>query len=193
VASLAMGVLNDIPHKSDPRTERWVDQAIDVCQAMRTDIILLAFFGNGDLKNDAKGTDDVVSRLKNIAPKAEKAGVTLAIESWLSAAAHMAIVDRVGSPAVKVYYDVGNSNMMKYDIYQEIRTLSGQICQFHAKDYDDLYGKGSIDFPRVREAMDEAGYRGWFVMEGTKMPLGVEESCRYDAEYLRTIFPLKVG
>jgi hypothetical protein len=29
-------------------------------------------------------------------------------------------------------------------------------------------------------------------MEGTKMPLGVEESCRYDAEYLRNIFPKKV-
>ena len=193
VASLAMGVLNDIPYKSDPRAERWVAKAIDVCRAMRTDIILLAFFGNGDLKNDAKGTDEVVSRLKNIAPKAETAGVTLAVESWLSAAEHMAIIDRVGSPAVKVYYDVGNSNMMKYDIYQEIRTLGGQICQFHAKDYDDLYGKGSIDFRRVREAMDDIGYRGWIVMEGTKMPLGVEESCRYDADYLRTVFPPKVG
>ena len=54
---------------------------------------------------------------------------------------------------------------------------------------DDLYGKGSIDFVKVRQAMDDIGYRGWFVMEGTKMPLGVEESCRYDAEYLRSIFP----
>lgn len=193
VASLAMGILNNIPYKSDPRAERWVEKAIDVCQAMPTDIILLAFFGNGDIKDDAKGTDEVVSRLKNIAPKAEKAGVTLAIESWLSAAEHMAIIDRVGSRAVKVYYDVGNSNLRKYDIYQEIRTLRGQICQFHAKDYDDLYGKGSIDFARVREAMDDIGYRGWIVMEGTKMPLGVEESCRYDADYLRTVFPLRVG
>lgn len=192
IASLAMGVLNDIPYKSDPRAERWVDQAIDVCRVMEAKIILLAFFGNGDLKNDAPGTNAVVSRLKNIAPKAEKARVTLAIESWLSAAEHMAIIDRVGSPAVKVYYDVGNSNMMKYDIYQEIRDLRGQICQFHAKDYDDLYGKGSIDFPRVRAAMDASGYRGWLVMEGVKMPLGVEESCRYDAEYLRPIFPRKI-
>jgi L-ribulose-5-phosphate 3-epimerase len=193
VASLAMGVLNDIPYKSDPRAERWVEKAIDVCRGMRTDIILLACFGNGELKHDAKGVDGVVGRLKNIAPRAEKAGVTLAIESWLSAAEHMAIIDRVASPAVKVYYDVGNSNKMGYDIYEEIRILGKLICQFHAKDYDDLYGKGSIDFPRVREAMDEIGYRGWLVMEGVKMPLGVEESCRYDAEYLRTIFPPRVG
>jgi len=40
--------------------------------------------------------------------------------------------------------------------------------------------------------MDDIAYRGWFVMEGTKMPLGVEESCRYDLEYLRTIFPREV-
>jgi len=192
VASLAMGVLNDVAYKSDPRAEQWVDKAIDVAQAMRQRIILLAFFGNGDLKNDVPGTDAAVGKLKNIAAKAEKAGVTLAIESWLSAAEHIAILDRIGSPAVQVYYDVANSHKMGYDIYQEIRTLGKRICQFHAKDYDDLYGKGSIDFAKVREAMDEIGYRGWFVMEGTKMPLGVEESCRYDAEYLRTVFPRRV-
>ena len=192
IASLAMGVLNDVPYKSDARAEKWVDQAIDVAQAMRQRIILLAFFGKGDLKNDKAGTDAVVSRLKNIASKAEKARVTLGIESWLSAEEHIAILDRVGSPAVQVYYDVANSHKMGYDIYKEIRTLGKRICQVHAKDYDDLYGKGSIDFKRVREALDEAGYRGWLVMEGTKMPLGVEESCKYDAEYLRTIFPRQV-
>jgi hypothetical protein len=41
--------------------------------------------------------------------------------------------------------------------------------------------------------MDAIDYRGWIVMEGTKMPLGVEASCRYDADYLRTVFPPKVG
>ena len=193
IASLAMGVLNNVPYKSDPRAEQWVDRAIDVAQAMKQRIILLAFFGKGDLKNDPAGTDAVVSKLKNVAPKAEKARVTLGIESWLDAAEHMAILDRVGSPAVRVYYDVGNSHKMGYDIYQEIRTLGKRICQFHAKDYEDLYGKGSIDFPRVREAMDEIGYRGWLVMEGTKLPLGIEESCRYDAEYLRTVFPRRAG
>ena len=192
IASLAMGVLNDVPYKSDPRAEKWVDQAIDTTQALRQRIILLAFFGKGDLKGDAAGTDAVVSRLKNIAPKAEKARVTLAIESWLSAEEHLAILDRVGSSAVQVYYDVANSHKAGYDIYKEIRTLGRHICQVHAKDYDDLYGKGSIDFRRVREAMDEAGYRGWLVMEGTKLPLGLEESCRYDADYLRTVFPQRV-
>ncbi|MFB0552878.1 MAG: sugar phosphate isomerase/epimerase family protein [Phycisphaerae bacterium] len=192
IASLAMGVLNNIPYKSDPRAERWVADGIDVCTILGVNVVLLAFFGNGDLQDDEKGKDVVVERLKRVAPKAEKAGVFLAIESWLSAEQHLEIIDRVGSSAVKVYYDVANSHKAGYDIYKEIRQLGKHICEFHAKDYDDLYGKGSIDFERVREAIDDIGYRGWLVMEGTKMPLGIEESCRYDAEYLRGIFPPKV-
>ncbi len=191
IASLAMGVLNNIPYKSDPRAERWVADGIDVCKIFGINVVLLAFFGNGDLRGDEKGKDVVVERLKRVAAKAEEAGVFLGIESWLSAEEHLEIIDRVGSPAVKVYYDVANSHKAGYDIYKEIRQLGKYICEFHAKDYDDLYGKGSIDFERVREAIDDIGYRGWLVMEGTEMPLGVEESCRYDAEYLRGIFPAK--
>ena len=192
IASLAMGVLNDVPYKSDPRAERWVRQGIDVAEAMGVKVILLAFFGKGDLQKDEQGVNKVVQRLRQIAPKAEMADVTLGIESWLSAEQHIDIIERVSSPAIKVYYDVANSHKAGYDIYKEIRRLGPLICEFHAKDYDNLYGKGSIDFKEVRLAMDDIGYRGWFVMEGTKMPLGVEESCRYDAEYLRGIFPKQV-
>ncbi len=189
VASLALGVLNNIPYKSDPRAERWVSESIDVCKAMGVNVVLMAFFGKGDLRNDKKGTDVVVERLKKVAPKAEDAGVVLGVESWLSAEQHLDIIDRVGSPAVKVYYDVANSHKAGYDIYQEIRLLGKQICEFHAKDYDDLYGKGTIAFEEVRRAMDDIGYRGWIVMEGVKMPLGLEDSIRYDAKYLRGVFP----
>jgi L-ribulose-5-phosphate 3-epimerase len=189
IASLALGVLNNIPYKSDPRAERWVSESIDVCKAMGVNVVLMAFFGNGDLRNDKKGTDVVVERLKKVAPKAEKAGVFLGFESWLSAEQHLDIIKRIDSPAVKVYYDVANSHKAGYDIYQEIRLLGKQICEFHAKDYDDLYGKGTIAFEEVRRAMDDIGYRGWIVMEGTQMPLGLEDSIRYDAKYLRSVFP----
>ena len=192
VASLAMGVLNNVPYKSDRRAERWVRRGIEVAEAMGAKIILLAFFGKGDLKGDEQGVNAVVQRLRQVAPDAEMAGVTLGIESWLSAEHHIDIIERVGSQSVKVYYDVANSHKMGYDIYQEIRKLGPLICQFHAKDYDNLYGKGSIDFKGVRAAIDDAGYRGWLVIEGTKTPLGLEESYRYDTEYLRNIFPKKV-
>ena len=149
----------------------------------------MAFFVKGDLRGDKKGTDEVVQRLKRAAPKAEKAGVILGIESWLSAEEHMAIIDRVGSPAVQVYYDVANSHKAGYDIYSEMRFLGKHICEFHAKDYDNLYGKGSIDFVKVRKAMDDIGYCGWIQIEGNQYPLGREASLRYDLDYLRTVFP----
>ena len=192
IGSLAMGALNSIPYKSDPRAAQWVSQGIDVCKAMNMEVMLLAFFGAGDLRDDKKGVDEVVNRLKNVAPKAEKMGVILGVESTLSAEQHMDIINRVGSPAVQVYYDVGNSHAAGYDIYKEIRYLKGHICEFHAKDHKGLYGNGSIDFPAVRQAMDDIGWRGWIMMEGSQMPLGLEDSCRYDYRYLKTVFPPNV-
>ena len=189
IGSLAIGSLNDVPYKSDPQAEQWVSDSIDACKALGVKVVLLAFFAKGDLLNDPEGVAAVVQRLRKVAPKAERAGVTLGFESWLSAEQHMDILNRVGSPAVKVYYDVANSHKQGYDIYKEIRLLGKNLCEFHAKDYDDLYGKGSIDFKRVRLAMDDIGYRGWLHMEGTKLPLGLEESIRYDERYLRSVFP----
>jgi sugar phosphate isomerase/epimerase len=189
MASLAIVALNEVPYKSDPRAEQWVADSIDVSKALGTHIVLVPFFGRGDLRGDKEGTDVVVRHLRWVAPKAEKAGVILGLESWLSAEQHRDILDRVGSPAVQVYYDLGNSHKQGYDIYKEIRFLGKNICEFHAKDYNDLYGKGTINFPEVRRAMDDVGYRGWIHIEGVKMPLGLEGSVRYDEEYLRSIFP----
>jgi L-ribulose-5-phosphate 3-epimerase len=188
ITSFAIGDLNNIPYKSDPRAEQWIDQSIDICRDMKVKIVLVPFFGKGDLRNDPEGTETVIERLKRVVPKAEKAGVILALESWLSAEDHLKILTAVGSPAVQVYYDVGNSQEAGYDILKEIRLLGARICQFHAKDYKDLYGKGTMDFKAVRKAMDDIGYHSWFVLEGTELPLGIEKSIRYDLDYLRAIF-----
>jgi L-ribulose-5-phosphate 3-epimerase len=190
--SLAMGVLNSIPYKSDPRAEEWVMNSLDVCKRMGIRTVLLAFFGNGDLRNDAKGTDAVIARLKALAPLAEKAGIVYGIESWLKVDALEPILKAVNSPAIQCYYDVGNMHKEGADICAEIRTLGkARICEIHAKDYDNIYGKGSVNFPKVREAFDTIGYRGWLHMEGTQMPHGIEKTCRMDLEYLRGVFPMR--
>lgn len=190
IASLGMGLLNNIPYKSDPRTEEWVSDSIDVAAALKLNVVLIAFFGKGDLKNDKPGTDEVIRRFKRVAPKAEKAGVSLGIESWLSADEHLHIIESVGSPAIKCYYDVGNSFKMGYDIYKEIRRLgTKQICEFHAKDYSGkLFGQGEIDFWEVRKCFDDIGYRGWFHLEGP-MPFGLEKSYAHDRHFLKAVFP----
>jgi len=189
IASLAIGELNQVPYKSDPRTVAWVEDSIGVCVALGLRVVLLAFFSNDDLRNDPEGVDEVVKRLKAVAPKAQKAGVFLGIESWLSADEHLDILKHIDSPAVKVYYDCCNSNDMGYDIYKEIRKLRGKICEFHAKENGSLLGQGKVDFQKVREAMDDIAYEGWIQIEGA-VPAGKDLEVSYDAnrKFMRRLF-----
>jgi len=189
-SGLAIGLLNQIPYKSDPRTEIWVQDSVDVAKALGVKNILLAFFSNNDLKNDPKGTQVVIERLKAVAPKAEKAGITLGIESWLSAPEHLAILDAVGSSAVKVYYDVCNASVMGYDIFKEIRELGNdRICEFHLKENGYLLGKGKVDLVKVKQALDDIDYTGWLQIEGA-VPQGrpVLESYIKNNKTVRSLF-----
>ena len=70
ISSLAIGEMNNVPYKSDERPQQWVSDSIDVCQALGCNVVLLAFFSKGDVKCDKAGTDEVVKRLRNVAPKA---------------------------------------------------------------------------------------------------------------------------
>ena len=189
ISSLGMGILNERPYKSHPKAEEWVSDSIDAAKAVGAKVILMAFFVDGDLRGDKPGQDEVIRRLKRVAPKAEKAGVYLGIESWLSAEEHLRMIDAVASPAITCYYDIGNSSKMGYDVFKEIRLLgSKNIKEFHAKDYSaKLFGQGAMDFWEFRRVLDEIQYSGWIQLEGAS-PLGVPRSYAHDANFLKAIF-----
>ncbi|MDX2248120.1 MAG: sugar phosphate isomerase/epimerase family protein [Bacteroidia bacterium] len=189
IGGLAIGRMNEVPYKSDPRTEEWVSSSIDLAQKLGVKAVLLAFFGKGDLKGDKTGTQEVIRRLKKIAPKAEKAGVILGIESWLSAKEHIEIIDAVESPNVQVYYDVANSEKMGYDIYEEILWLGkSKICEFHFKENDFLLGTGRVDFQKIRTLLDEIDYSGWVVIEGaTPKGLSIEEAYLKNVAFVKEL------
>ena len=189
ISSLAIGELNEVPYKSAPQTEAWVRDSIDVAQAMGCPIVLLAFFSKGDLKGDEVGQQEVIRRLRKVAPRAEEAGVTLGIESWLSADEHLAIIEAVGSPNVRVYYDVANSHKMGYDIYEEMARLGTEyICEVHMKENDHLLGQGEINFTRVGQILDDMNYQGWVIIEGA-WPDGMDllETYKANNQYLRKV------
>lgn len=190
IASLAMGILNRVPYAEDPRTEKWVADVVEVMPKLGVKICLLAFFGKGNINGERAKQDEVIRRLKKIAPQAEKAGVVLGVESRLNAEDHMRIVEEVASPAVQVYYDVANMNQQGYDIYKEIRQLGkDRICQFHMKENGFLLGQGRIDFPRVKEAIDEIGYTGWLIIESATVRDKSRVECyQHNQKYLRSIF-----
>jgi sugar phosphate isomerase/epimerase len=136
--------------------------------------------------------DHLVKVLKDVAPKAEKAGVLLGIEDYLSAEDNIMILDRVASPAMKVYYDVGNSTDKGRDVTKEIRLLGSRICEFHAKDGGFMLGQGRIDFKAVRKAMDDIQYRGWIQIEAAA-PHGLIPDYQAHRKFLKEIFPRVVS
>jgi L-ribulose-5-phosphate 3-epimerase len=188
IGGLALGALNQTPLKSEPRTAIWLHDSIEAAKALGVKVILVAQFSNGDLKNDAPGIDRTVAVLQELSPRAERAGVILGLENYLNATENLAILDRVNSPAVQVYYDVGNSTDKGYDIYSEIRQLKGRICEFHAKDGRFMLGEGRVDFQKVRAAIDDIGYRGWIQIEAAA-PHGVAADYTAHLKYLRALFP----
>nr|MBI1229498.1 TIM barrel protein [Cytophagales bacterium] len=174
IASMAIGELNNVPYKSEAVTQEWVHDCIDVANVFGCQVILLAFFGKGDLRDDPSGKKEVIRKLKEVAPKAEKQNVFLAIESWLSAEEHLEIIEAVGSSHVRVYYDVANATEMGYDIYHEMRLLGTRyICEVHAKENGNLLGKGKVDFSKVNDTLRDIGYEGWIIIEGA-VPKGAE-------------------
>jgi len=176
LASLGMGILNSRPYASDPETDAWVSEVIDVMAAMKEEnpreapnVCLLAFFGKGDINGQPELMESVIQKLKKVMPKAEEKEVIFGIESLLSGEDHLKIIDAVGSPNLQVYYDSANSARMGYDIYQEVKDIGGErICQVHCKENDrQLLGEGAIDFAKWRDSLAEAKYEGWLIIEGS--------------------------
>jgi sugar phosphate isomerase/epimerase len=190
IGGIALDLFNQVPYKSDPRTEQWLSDSIDVARALDVGVVLLAFFERGDLRNDPDGQAEVIRRLKRVAPRAEERGVILGLESWLNAGDHLRLIEAVGSLNVQVYYDVANATQMGYDITAEIRQLGRErICEFHAKENGFLLGQGRIDFAAVRKAMDDIRYTGWIQIEGA-IPKGapMRDSYLENVRFMRAQF-----
>ncbi len=206
ISSLAIGLLNKISFAKTKDGEQLVHQCIQTMATMKDEaaqlddqklakkvapnLVLLAFFGEGDINGQQHLLNATVEKLKRVAPKAEKHGITLGLETWLNEADHRYILEKVDSPAVKVYYDVANSNKMGYDIYQEIASLGSEnICEIHCKENGFLLGRGRVAFERVRGILKQIDYKGWLVIESA-VPKGmdVENAYAKNVAYLRSIF-----
>ena len=192
ISSIALAELNNVPYKSDPRTAQWVSDSIDVASALGVTVILLAFFHNNDLRGDTAGKQEVISRLRQVAPKAEKMGIILGIESYLSAQELMDIREKVGSESVKVYYDFRNAADAGYDVVKEIGLLGrNAICELHMKENGFLLGEGTMAWSKIAEALKNIDYfgDGWMQIEGAS-PVGTDivTSYRHNLKFLRETF-----
>ncbi|MCF0065485.1 sugar phosphate isomerase/epimerase [Dyadobacter chenwenxiniae] len=154
---------------------------------------MLAFFSDGDLRNDEKGKKAVVTKLKKVAPYAEKKGVTLGIESYLTAQEHLDIIQAVGSESVKVYYDFRNAADAGNDVFKEITMLGKEmICELHMKENGQKLGQGTMDWPKIAKVVKDIGYAGWMQIEGATPPgADIIECYTYNRQYLEGLFLFK--
>ena len=171
IASTYLEILHRDCLKSSPLARTWVREAIRITKALDAGMVELASFFKCGLNNPGD-IDITVAALRELAPVAEQSGIILGIENALSAEGNLQILDRVGSPAVKVWYDVGNStNMGHFDVPREIHLLGkDRICQIHIKDKVYL-GKGAVDVKGCLKAIVDIGYTGFCILENA-VPTG---------------------
>lgn len=211
--SVAAGsILNRIPLASEPQSAVYVIDAIEAAVALGAKNILIAFFGNGDLrKKDAdgnfiehkdggfsryelneKGVTRVVEALRQIVPRAEDAGVVLGLENTLTAKQNLEIIARIGSGWAQVYYDVGNSKGNNYDVVSEIRMLGNdRICEVHLKDRGTrLLGspESQVDMNACAKALDDIGYDKWLVLETSGREGKFIEDTQANVGYVKKTF-----
>jgi sugar phosphate isomerase/epimerase len=184
--------LNNVPYKSDPRTEQWVWDSVDVAHNLKVPVVLLAFFHKNDLRNDDSGKKEVIRRLRQVAPHAEKNGIILGIESYLNAEEHLDIIDKVGSSSIKVYYDFRNTADAGYNTAAEFKKLGKEaVCELHMKENGFLLGKGTLDWWEIGRAIHETGYYGdgWMQIEGS-IPEGADliKSYKHNLQFLQQVF-----
>jgi L-ribulose-5-phosphate 3-epimerase len=113
-----------------------------------------------------------------IAPTAEKLGVSIAVENvWnkflLSPLEMRSFIDQFHSRNVGAYFDVGNVLLTGYP-EQWIRILGSRIKRIHIKDFKRSIGtidgfvdllEGDVDFEAVKKALAEIGYDGFVTAE----------------------------
>lgn len=183
------GVVLDVFHrhylKNDPVAVTFIDRGIATAKAMDAGVLLLPFFGKAALTNrDEMGY--VADIVKEHAGVAQKAGITLGLEDTISAEDNAWMLERIGSPAVKVYYDIGNSTNNGFDTPKEIRWLGGsRICQIHIKDRGYLGESGRIDIVENLRAIADAQYKGWVNFETSSPTKDREADLKKNFEILK--------
>jgi len=135
--------------------------------------------------------------LRELLPTAEELGITMALENvWnkflLSPLEFREYVDGFNHELVKAYFDVGNILLYGYP-HQWIDILGERIVKVHIKDFDTNTKNfvalltGSVDYPRVTNALRGIGYNGYLTAELSPYPQFPEQMVHDTAAHLDRI------
>jgi hydroxypyruvate isomerase len=160
----------------EPKMRAAIKAAAD---ARAPNVIVLA--GDRQGISDAQGLDNSVALLSRMKSQAEDAGVTLCIELLNSKVNHpgymadrtswgVEVCKRVGSPRVKLLYDIYHMQIMEGDIIRTIQQNFSYIGHFHTAgnpgrhEFDDSQ---ELNYPPICRAIADLGFTGYLSHEYT--------------------------
>jgi sugar phosphate isomerase/epimerase len=100
--------------------------------------------------------------------------ITLGLENLLSVENLLCLINEVGNPNVKVYFDTQNYYLSeKADVAAMVEPLLPHICEVHVKDGLEadiepsgaLLGEGTSGFYDTIAQLRKCGYSGWLISE----------------------------
>jgi hydroxypyruvate isomerase len=160
------------------RIEQDVRAAITNAHRLKTPNVL-CFSGNREGLDDARGMEVTVAALRKLAPFAEEAGITLALELLNSKVDHpdyqadrtawgAQVCQAVGSARVKLLYDIYHMQIMEGDVIRTIRAFHPLIGFYHTAGNpgrNDLDETQELNYAAILKAIKETGYTGYIAHE----------------------------
>jgi hydroxypyruvate isomerase len=136
-------------------------------------------FGNRAGKSDPAGIAASIEGLSKIKPLAEQDGVTVCVELLNSKVDHkdyqgdhtafgVEVMKGVGSPRVKLLYDIYHMQIMEGDVIRTIRANLGHIAHFHTGGVPgrhELDDTQEINWRAVCRAIVDLGFSGYVAHE----------------------------
>jgi hydroxypyruvate isomerase len=140
---------------------------------------LIVFSGNRNGLDDEKGAEITAEGLSLVAPDAEKAGITLVMELLNSKVNHpdyqcdhtawgVQVVKAVGSPRVKLLYDIYHMQIMEGDLIRTIGDHKDVFAHYHTGGVPgrhELDATQEVNWAAVCKAIVDSGFRGYLAHE----------------------------
>lgn len=114
--------------------------------------------------------EEVVESLASCADQAGACGVTLGLEMEVPGSAYRAVIDAVGHPSVRAYYDVGNSTAQGFDVATDVEPLLDVLHAVHIKDRrragsSVFLGSGDCNFIGFFRVLAGSGFAGDLLLQ----------------------------
>ena len=194
ISSIAMSGFYAQSFAERAGVDRMVEDCIETMTVMGVKVAFLPLGVKGDLVKYPELRPAIVERLKLAGAEAEKAGVIIGIETALDAKAEVKLLNDIGSPSVKSYFNFANALQNKRDLYKELKILGkDHICQIHCTDEDGVWLQNNqrVDMKKVKHVLDKMDWKGWLVIERSRDandPRNVKKNFGANATYLKSVF-----